>query len=660
MQIVISAPKPLDEDTRIETLRSLRVLDTAAEPVFDGLVQCAAQLTGCPIALVSLVAEDRQWFKAAHGLDARETPREVAFCAHAILGDALFEVPDALADPRFADNPLATRSPNVRFYAGQPVEVDGARVGTLCVMDHVPRHLDDAARAALRHLTHAVAHLLQQRRLSMQLLQTQDRLLGIARASGDWFWETDAQHRYVWLSKEFESVTGGSIGELLGRCVGARGADEPPVPGYDHLINALNKHRGFREEFVVDRSELQTRWYAYSAVPRFDANGCFAGHLGATRDITAQRNLSVDLDAVRERLALAVEGAGIGIAEWDVRSGELIVDTRTRATLALPADGTSLSIADWLATVHPDERAATEAQLQRARVNASAFKCEVRAATKGGGWRWCRVVARPHVDATGNALRFVSASWNVAAERDAESLRIEMKAAEEAKRAKSAMLSRVTHELRTPLNAIIGFSQLLQMDAKAPLDAAQRRRVEHIRAAGEQLLVLVNDLLDMSRFEAGHIELQWASVDVNEVVRNCLTLVEPLATGSGVQLGFSSSVEGGQIRADRRRLEQVLVNLLSNAIKYNQAQGRVEVSVARSESALRVSVHDDGPGIAPDDLKTIFEPFTRASRTANRVSGTGLGLAIARELARAMGGDIEVAAELGAGSTFSLLLPLLA
>ena len=141
-----------NEAASLEALRSLEVLDTAHEAEFSALVQAASLACGAPISLISLVDADRQWFKANVGLpEASETPREVSFCAHAVLGDGLFVVPDACLDPRFADNPLVIGNPNIRFYAGAPIVVGGGhRIGTLCVIDRRPRELDASQRAILQ------------------------------------------------------------------------------------------------------------------------------------------------------------------------------------------------------------------------------------------------------------------------------------------------------------------------------------------------------------------------------------------------------------------------------------------------------------------------------------------------------------------------------
>lgn len=160
-----AAPPPSDEALRLLVLQECDILDTPPDPVFDAAAGLAARLCGTPIALVSLVDADRQWFKARHGLAEPQTPRDHAFCAHAILAAEPFEVCDAATDPRFMDNPLVTGAPFIRFYAGFPITAAGGQpLGTICAIDQVPRKLDDAQRQGMRHLADMITALMEERR----------------------------------------------------------------------------------------------------------------------------------------------------------------------------------------------------------------------------------------------------------------------------------------------------------------------------------------------------------------------------------------------------------------------------------------------------------------------------------------------------------------
>lgn len=172
-----SPPPHPNEPSRLATLRSLRILDTEADASFDQLTRLAARICGTPISLVSLVDADRQWFKSRVGLDATETPREVAFCAHAILGDEVFIVEDAAEDARFRDNPLVRGAPDIRFYAGVPIKYDRQPLGTLCVIDRAPKRLTKDQRSALNDLAGQVEQLLKLKAMNNKLQQRNDELM---------------------------------------------------------------------------------------------------------------------------------------------------------------------------------------------------------------------------------------------------------------------------------------------------------------------------------------------------------------------------------------------------------------------------------------------------------------------------------------------------
>ena len=226
--------------------------------------------------------------------------------------------------------------------------------------------------------------------------------------------------------------------------------------------------------------------------------------------------------------------------------------------------------------------------------------------------------------------------------------------ADHANRAKSEFLSRMSHELRTPLNAILGFAQLLEMDALSP---RQGESVGHILRAGRHLLGLINEVLDISRIEAGRMSLSLEPVPVRETLAQAMQLVQPAATALEVAVRADAIDDRLHVLADRQRLQQVFLNLLSNAIKYNQPRGTVTVECRPvGAERLRVAVTDTGPGIAPDKLGRLFTPFDRLGAEAGGVEGTGLGLALSKALVEAMGGVLHVRSEPGSGSTFSVEL----
>jgi hypothetical protein len=229
--------------------------------------------------------------------------------------------------------------------------------------------------------------------------------------------------------------------------------------------------------------------------------------------------------------------------------------------------------------------------------------------------------------------------------------------AERANRAKSEFLSRMSHELRTPMNSILGFSQVL---ARKQLPADQRKSVEHIERAGRHLLNLINEVLDISRIEAGRMQLSSEPVSVGHVVQEAITLTQPLAAQRGCEVRDEVGPRCDYyVMADRQRLIQVLLNLVSNALKYNSGPGAVRVSCAeRGGGVLRLSVSDDGVGISPEKLGRLFNPFERLGAEQTGVEGTGLGLALSKGLIEAMRGRMGVESAPGEGSTFWVELPI--
>jgi PAS domain S-box-containing protein len=235
-----------------------------------------------------------------------------------------------------------------------------------------------------------------------------------------------------------------------------------------------------------------------------------------------------------------------------------------------------------------------------------------------------------------------------------DALRAAKEEAEAANRAKSEFLSRMSHELRTPLNSILGFAQLLELDA---LDESQVEAVAQILKGGRHLLELINEVLDISRIEAGSMTLSLEPVALDLIIRECLDLVRPQAQARGIDL-INADGRHRHVHADRQRLRQVLLNLLSNAVKFNRERGTITVSCDHEADRARVNVTDTGPGIRPELIDRLFVPFDRLEADTTEVQGTGLGLALSLRLVEAMGGSIEVDSTPGDGSTFSFSLPV--
>jgi PAS domain S-box-containing protein len=281
------------------------------------------------------------------------------------------------------------------------------------------------------------------------------------------------------------------------------------------------------------------------------------------------------------------------------------------------------------------------------------------------GWRvrkdgtqfWANVVITALLDDDGELRGFGKVTRDMTERRLAAQAESEAReAAERASRVKSEFLSGMSHELRTPLNAVLGFAEVLALD---DLSAQQRDAVDQIAKAGQLLLGLVDELLDISRIEADRMTVSLEPVNVGALLLECLELLGPIAAEHGIRVLAPPNRQAAvYATADQQRLKQVVMNLLSNAVKFNRAGGTVRIGVAVADHRVRISVGDTGPGLDPDDLERLFVPFERLGAADSGVAGTGLGLALSKRLVELMHGTIGVTSTPGAGSVFHIDLPL--
>ncbi len=232
--------------------------------------------------------------------------------------------------------------------------------------------------------------------------------------------------------------------------------------------------------------------------------------------------------------------------------------------------------------------------------------------------------------------------------------------AESANKAKSLFLSKMSHELRTPIHAILGFTQLLQMDTKNPLADYQQKNMESVYSAGNHLLDLINDVLDLSKIETGNFQLSIERVDIIPIVDNVISFTQSLANEKNISLKYEEiSSEGYFVKIDSMRFKQAVLNLISNAIKYNKPNGSVCISIKKQEmGTVRIGVQDTGHGIAEDKKDKIFQPFQRLGEETGAIEGAGIGLTISKQFIEAMGGTIGFETVYQEGSLFYIDLPV--
>ena len=381
------------------------------------------------------------------------------------------------------------------------------------------------------------------------------------------------------------------------------------------------------------------------------------------------------------RLQLAIDAAGLGIWDWDVEQDRLVWDDSMYRLYGVHKDEFSGAFDAWSRCLVPEDVARATGDVEAALRGDREYRSDFRVRRADGAIRTIRGVAQTIRGADGRPVRMVGVNRDVtdliSAEREREQLVHELRkhqehlealvasrttelraakeAAESASRAKSAFLANMSHEIRTPMNAILGYAQLLERDQDLRDD--QKQKIDIIHSSGNHLLTLINDILEMSKIEAGRATLAVEPFDLHALLHDVQWMFRELTENKGLELTFEQEPHLPRaLLGDAGKVRQVLINLLSNAVKFTTS-GRVAVRAssrvaAGDQHVVAIAVEDTGPGIEPRNLRRIFDAFDQADSTV-RIGGTGLGLTISRNFARLMHGDLVVESTPGKGSVFT-------
>ncbi|MBU1375199.1 MAG: response regulator [Alphaproteobacteria bacterium] len=398
-------------------------------------------------------------------------------------------------------------------------------------------------------------------------------------------------------------------------------------------------------------------WAKVELAPWTDVDGQVGGLIISSYDITHIVEALDRTERSEERLRVALELAELHVYEMDYVRQELIKVGAEDSFYETPTTYAQLSADIW-GGIDARDRAHVQAAWARHESHGEPYRPEHRVTRGDGKEVWAAGTAKLITDDKGKPIRLVGALRNITALKASERALVQAKdEAEAANRAKSSFLATMSHEIRTPLNGVLGMAQAMAADSD--LNDTQRERIEVIKQSGESLLTILNDVLDLSKIEAGKLDLESAQFEVADLARTVHATFQAIAETKG--LDFELSVEKaarGVYEGDQVRVRQILWNLVSNALKFTD-KGGVKVRIGHEQGSLSLTVFDSGIGMTAFQLAGLFRKFAQAdASTTRKFGGTGLGLAICRELAEAMGGTVTATSAPGMGSTFTAILPL--
>ncbi|HEX7884854.1 MAG TPA: ATP-binding protein [Phenylobacterium sp.] len=624
----------------------------SSSAVFDRATRLARALFGNVQSKVTLKLESGFWRSRSN-----ETVADAASIREVMRRGEVVWCEDCANDPILRHEPTVTAAPHVRFYAGAPIRLaDGSSPGALSVIGLEPRPYDAKLARRLQDLADFVADEWARVNAARAQAGAERTMSSIVKAMPVSVVVTDRDARVQYASPAWINARELNGVEVIGKTLFELRPDifEQWRQG---IFNCMDGHTRSLERVPFLSRDGSQVWAKVELAPWCDMDGEVGGLIISSYDITEIVEALDRTERSEQRLKVALELAELHVYELDYAHGELVKVGADDTFFEQPNTYEGLAEDIWR-TIDVRDRARVMAEWERHLEEGTPYRPEYRIARTDGQEVWASGTARMIVNEDGEPIRVVGALSNITKRKAAELALLQAKdEAEAANQAKSAFLATMSHEIRTPLNGVLGMAQAIAADES--LSTVQRERIEVIRHSGESLLTILNDVLDLSKIEAGKLDLETAHFDMDEVAKSVHATFQAVAETKGIDFEFCvDKAAKGVYEGDQVRVRQILWNLVSNALKFTE-KGGVKVRIGRREDTLSLTVFDSGIGMTSFQLAGLFRKFAQAdASTTRRFGGTGLGLAICRELAEAMGGKVSATSAPGMGSTFTAVLPL--
>jgi PAS domain S-box-containing protein len=661
-----TAQKHPQEAERLASLARLKIMDTLPERDFDDLTLIASQICETPIALISLVDDTRQWFKSKQGLSAEQTPREYAFCAHAILDKELFIVSDSRKDERFSDNPLVTQNPNVIFYAGSPLlSPDGYPIGTLCVIDNKPKILSENQKASLRSLSNQISRLLDLRlQVEEQKLITEKlnhKKIAIENLAEGVVLQ-DENLKIIEFNSAALDVLGLTADQLLGKTSMDKDwrsikEDGSPFPGSEHPA-ALALKTGEKQKDVimgVHRPNSELRWIRINSTPIFIANQKNTSKtVTSFADVTAEKNAATLIEKNRTYLKRILDSVPAMIGHWDKDLMNLNANQRYSEYFGkTPEQIMGQSIKDLLGQEifelnYPYMKKALEGVPQ-------SFERAI--PIPDGSIRYVLANYLPDFQ-EGTVVGFFVIVTDVTEIKllEIERQNLSARMVESAKLSSlGEMAGGIAHEINTPLAIITGKAEIL-IDGYTSGRVTHLESIKHIekiKLTAERIAKIIKGLRLFSRNSEGDAAEIFT---ISSVLEATLDLCHEKLVHAEIKV-VKDIKNDFEVLGKFTELSQVIMNLVSNSIDAVKALNVkwIKIEVTQSEQLCTVTVTDSGSGISAQVQEKMMNPFFTTKEVGK---GTGLGLSISSGIIKSHGGRIRYDSAC-ANTSFVIELPIL-
>lgn len=471
----------------------------------------------------------------------------------------------------------------------------------------------------------------------------------------------DITGRITSVNNNFCDISGYSREELIGQNHRLLKSNFHPDSFYQDMWKTISSGQVWHGVIANVNKSGETYWVESTIVPFIDDKGKPYKYVSARTDITT-------VVESEERLERSQDFANIGTWDWSIETGSLFWSDKIWPLFGYDKKVTETTYDNFMAAIHPDDRQMVGDAVMGCVEKGEDYNIEHRVIWPDGSTRWLHESGDVVLNKDGKPTHMLGVVQDITKRKNAEQAMIEAREdAETANRAKSEFLSSMSHELRTPMNAIMGFGQLLNMEGEQSFTDSQKENVTEILKASDHLLELINEVLDLSKIEAGRIDLSIEDVLLGGIISESLQLILPLADKQGIsvkllrgdiEISLDELINDTNIvRADHTRTKQVIINLLSNAVKYNSENGKITIQCIKSDNNVRVSITDTGAGLNQEQQSQLFKAFDRLGAENTEIEGTGIGLVITQNIVQLMGGHIGVESEPGVGSTFWFELP---